>query len=246
MLSRERMVAQGNWLFRWRSYLPLVLLFGIVPRLSYFCYLGDSHFADLCWEAFCLCVSSFGLGVRCYTLGRVPRGTSGRNAKRQIAETLNTTGLYSLTRNPLYLGNFFMMLGVVLFLRDVVLTSAFIALFGVYYERIIFAEEEFLLEKFGKEYVEYAERTPAFFPSRFGWRPPELPFSWKTVLKKEYCGLLGMTASFFALETATDATIYRRFVVDPFWAALLIASVVAFVVLRSLKKYTSVLDVDGR
>ncbi|MGC9453013.1 MAG: methyltransferase family protein, partial [Oceanipulchritudo sp.] len=42
-------------------------------------------------------------------------GTSGRNTKQQVAYSLNTTGFYSVVRNPLYLGNFFMYLGIALF-----------------------------------------------------------------------------------------------------------------------------------
>ncbi|MGB8874133.1 MAG: hypothetical protein WCC75_12145, partial [Desulfobaccales bacterium] len=44
--------------------------------------------------------------------GLPPRGTSGRNTQGQVAETLNTTGIYSLVRNPLYLGNFLIWLGL--------------------------------------------------------------------------------------------------------------------------------------
>jgi hypothetical protein len=37
-----------------------------------------------------------------------------------------------------------------------------------------------------------------------------------------------------------------RDVVSPFWLAALAASFVIFIVLRSLKKYTKVLNVEGR
>ena len=197
MLSKERIVRQGNWLFRWRSYLPLVLLSVMVPVIWQYRYIFESHTFDLIWELFCLSLSSFGLAIRCYTIGHVPRGTSGRNTKEgQIAKQLNTTGIYSLIRNPLYVGNYFMMLGVVLFLHSVWLTLLFSIVFWVYYERIVCAEEDFLVNKFGQEYLDYAEQTPAFIPTFCHWQKPNLPFSWKTVLKREYCGLLGMVASF--------------------------------------------------
>ena len=69
------------------------------------------------WESLAVMISFLGLIVRCVTVGYVPRGTSGRNTRSQVAETLNTTGIYSITRNPLYLGNFLIMVGVTLFMQ---------------------------------------------------------------------------------------------------------------------------------
>lgn len=247
MLSKDRIVCQGNWLFRWRSYLPLVLLSVLIPILGQYSYIYNSHTCDMFWEAFCLGLSTLGLAIRCYTIGHVPRGTSGRNTKEgQIAECLNTTGIYSLLRNPLYLGNFFMMFGVILFLHNFWLSLFFSVLFWVYYERIVCAEEDFLTRKFGQEYIDYANRTPAFIPAFRNWTPSALPFSWKTVLRREYCGLLGMVASFFTLEMVTDALVCHQWVVDPVWAALFALALATFLLLRFLKKYTQILEVEGR
>ena len=50
-------------------------------------------------------------------MGFAPRGTSGRNTLGQVAEVLNTSGMYSVVRNPLYLGNFVIWLGLALFIK---------------------------------------------------------------------------------------------------------------------------------
>ena len=50
--------------------------------------------------------------IRIYTVGTTPAGTSGRNRDKQIAEKLNKTGVYSIIRHPLYLGNLLIWLGV--------------------------------------------------------------------------------------------------------------------------------------
>lgn len=52
--------------------------------------------------------------------------------------------MYSIVRNPLYLGNFLMVLRVVLVLRVWWLSLLYLLVFTIYYERIIFAEEMFL------------------------------------------------------------------------------------------------------
>ncbi len=55
-------------------------------------------------------IGMLGQGIRIWVAGFAPKDTSGRNTKEQKASVLNHTGLYSLCRNPLYLGNFLMML----------------------------------------------------------------------------------------------------------------------------------------
>lgn len=88
-------------------------------------------------------VGLFGFLIRIYTIGFTPKNTLGRNTKEdQIAGELNTKGLYSLTRNPLYVGNFIGM-GAVLFTGVFWFFILFIFIFWLYYERIIFAEEVF-------------------------------------------------------------------------------------------------------
>ena len=91
-----------------------------------------------------MAISFLGLAVRVYTIGCVPEGTSGRNVKEQRADELNTSGIYSIVRNPLYLGNFFICFGLVAYpAPSFYMILSYVLLFLLYHERIIFAEEEF-------------------------------------------------------------------------------------------------------
>ena len=119
MILREEFARQGNWLFRWRSYLPLLIL----PVL-FFALRESAHFERIpggtirgIFIGLCAGISLAGLSVRCLVIGYVPRGTSGRNTQSQVAQTLNTSGMYSLFRHPLYFGNFLIFLGLVLFVE---------------------------------------------------------------------------------------------------------------------------------
>jgi protein-S-isoprenylcysteine O-methyltransferase Ste14 len=114
----------------------------------------------------------------------------GRNTNRQIAASLNTDGMYSLTRNLLNLGNFFMMLGVVMFVRVGWAGAFYVLEFWVYYRQIILAEQAFLKDHFANEYEDYLSKTPAFIPNFKHWRSFNLPFSVHNVLKREYSGFL--------------------------------------------------------
>ena len=162
----ESMTKQGKFLFRWRSYLPLLAapLFVLALQDSEYIEQTYGEFAGNLWQAACILLSFCGLFIRALVAGYAPRGTSGRNTRGQAAETLNTTGMYSIVRNPLYLGNFIIVLGILLFVQ--VWWLAFIAVLGFffYYERIIFTEESFLGEKFGAAFLDWTKKTPIFFP----------------------------------------------------------------------------------
>ena len=111
----------GNWLFKRRSWLPV---FMIVAGI-FVMYLGNRQaiLFDMRDELIFLGVSLLGQVIRILTVGFTPKNTSGRNTVNgQLADELNVTGIYSLLRHPLYLGNFFMWLGPVLFLRSVCFT----------------------------------------------------------------------------------------------------------------------------
>jgi len=201
---------------------------------------------DHLWEGVCLAVSGLGFALRVWTVGHTPAGTSGRNTREQVAETLNTTGLYSVVRHPLYLGNFFMGLGIALFPRSWWLVGIYSMAFWLYYERIMFAEEAFLEERFGDQFVAWARRTPAFLPRPRQYIPAELTFSWRSVLRREYSGLLVVLTAMFLLEVAGDFSTSGRLRLDPYWVALLGAGAVVWAVLRTLRKRTKVLDAPGR
>ena len=246
MALQDEFERSGNWLFRWRSYLPLMMIGIFLLALRGYEYPGYNEHLDHLWELLCLLVSFFGLGIRILTVGHTPKGTSGRNTKKQVADTLNTKGIYSVVKNPLYLGNFFMGLGIALFAHMWWLTIIYILVFWLYYERIIFAEEAYLRNKYGDEYLEWANSTPAFLPKLSKYQKADLPFSLRNVLKREYNGFFAVIVVMFILETVGEIYAEGEFDFDFGWLLLLGIGITVWLVLRSLKKYTTLLHVDGR
>jgi protein-S-isoprenylcysteine O-methyltransferase Ste14 len=246
----EEFDKSGNWLFRWRSYLPLALYI-LAALVIVFEQDTDMPTYEFNWAVACLIVSLFGQVIRAITVGFTPKGTSGRNTKEgQVAETLNTKGIYSTVRHPLYLGNYFMWLGIIIYVGNWWFTLTCTLLFWLYYERIMFAEEFFLRGKFGKTYLDWAAKTPSFFPRFTNWESAGWNFSIKNVLKREYNGFFAIFISFALLDVLKTFIHYGytrwQDLVSPFWWYALAISFVIFIVLRSLKKYTRVLDVKGR
>jgi protein-S-isoprenylcysteine O-methyltransferase Ste14 len=246
MLLRENFEHAGQWLFRWRSFLPLAAVAVLPAALGNYEHpFGDPNF-DMLWEFTCFGVSVAGLLVRIKTVGHAPRNTSGRNTKRQVADHLNTTGMYSLLRNPLYLGNFLIALGVAIHPRVWWLPVLMLLCFIIYYERIVFAEEQFLQAKFGRQYADWAARNPAFLPRLRNWTPPALPFSWRTVVKREYQTFCGIIAAFCLLELVENIELYGRLELDRAWLAAAVVGLLIFVIVRLIRKKTVWLRVPGR
>jgi protein-S-isoprenylcysteine O-methyltransferase Ste14 len=232
----------GNYLFRHRSYLPLIFY----PLATIVVIFQDNPFliTDLWWSVACLFISFAGLFVRILAIGFAPTGTSGRNTKKQKAEVLNSTGIYGYLRHPLYLGNFLMWLGIMLYTQSFWFTAVGILLFFIYYERIMFAEEAFLKEKFGEKFQEWSEKTPAFIPRLKKWVNPPLKFSPRYVLKREYRGVLAIIISFVYLNVLKHFINTGEFNISLFWLISLIAGLIFFIIIRILDKKTKILTTD--
>ncbi|MBT5148442.1 MAG: DUF1295 domain-containing protein [Flavobacteriales bacterium] len=241
----EDMERTGGWLFRWRSFLPVFL----VPIALYVAFIDDGTpaYNDPSWISICLVVGFLGQLIRAFTIAYVPKGTSGRNTSEgQVALTLNSSGMYGYIRHPLYTGNFFMWLGIVMLTGNLIFVISVSIAFWVYYVLIAMAEEKYLKGKFGQEYYTWADGIPAFFPRTLKWRSPGVFFSMRNVLKREYNGAYAMALSFVAVDAAHT---YREELVlglSTVMQWLLVFSTVAFLLLRFIKKRTKLLDVEGR
>lgn len=238
----EEMEQQGNFLFRYRGTLPIIIL---VVGLIYFIFseylrvsLGKppllfDRYDQILALFFCL----LGFSIRAYTVGHSARNTSGRNTAQQVADEVNTTGIYSVVRHPLYVGNFFMWLGIAVLTMNIWFILTFILIYWIYYERIMFAEEQYLRQKFGNAYLEWAGRTPAFIPRLSNWKKPALKFTWKKVLKKEKTGLLAVFSVLFLFDFLQDSI--RKGMPDlkiDFWSIALIFSLVFYLFLKFSQK----------
>lgn len=250
MALRDELEHSGEWLFRHRSYLPLLLLAVAVGSMAGHPHPASHAPGDVAWELLCVAVSLLGLAVRVVTVGHAPDGTSGRNTHGQVADALNTTGAYSLVRHPLYVGNYLMWLGVTLFPRVAWLPVFVTLVFWLYYERIMLAEEAFLRARYGDAFEQWAALTPTFVPRPHrwprDWRPPALPFSARTVLRREYTGVFALVATFTLLELVGDSLTAGRPALALAWMDAFVATAIAYVLLRLLKRRTRLLHVAGR
>lgn len=143
----------GKFFFRFRSYTPIPLLVAVIflGKPSIFSYLAGSAIVII--------------GEFIRILSVRDAGESTRSLE-VVGDRLAVKGLYSFCRNPIYLGNFILSLGFCIMAWSWMpwMLILFVILFWVQYFSIIRMEENFLLDKFGEEYVLYKKKVPAFFP----------------------------------------------------------------------------------
>ena len=201
------MEATGGKLFKYRGQIP-VLIFALSLPILFFTnerlYASvHLHFGDPIYTT-CTIISLLlvlaGLALRAYTVCTTPKGTSGRNTASQVADTLNTKGIYSVVRHPLYLANYLIWAGILVYSMNVFAFIMVSLVYWIYYERIMMAEEAFLRGKFGDEFEEWASRVPAFLPKCSLYEGGMLEFSWKTFIRREYATLMSVLVSYTVLD----------------------------------------------
>ncbi|MDR1898058.1 MAG: isoprenylcysteine carboxylmethyltransferase family protein [Prevotellaceae bacterium] len=236
---------QGNWLFRHRGWLPFIIL---IPGFIFHLHeQSEEQFPQgkpaiwIYYEYLCLLISIIGLAIRIYTIGYAQNNTSGRNTKTQVADSLNIKGIYSIVRHPLYLGNFLMWFGVALLIRDVEFIIAVSAIFCIYYERIMYAEEQFLKKKFDEQFLQWAACTPAFFPRFKQYQRTNGKFNYKKVLKGEKNGLVAIFLIFFIFDSS-GMLVRGNFRYNYFLITCAIVSVIFYLILKYLKHKTTLLN----
>ncbi len=241
----HEMEATGNWLFKRRSWLPVILIIaGIIVM-----YLANRQaiLFNTRNELIFLGVSVLGEIIRILTVGFAPRGTSGRNTSEgQVADELNVTGIYSVVRHPLYVGNFFLWLGPVLFLRNVGFDMFFLLVYWLYYERIIFAEEQFLRRKFGDVYDKWSETVGPVIPTFHNFKKPSIPFSFRNVVKREYHTFINIFLMFVILDLFRNYFLAQRIFFTPMWLWISVPAGLIWVAVRIISKQTKWLEVEGR
>jgi protein-S-isoprenylcysteine O-methyltransferase Ste14 len=175
------MIQLGNFIFRYRNGLfPLAYVFVFAKTTLLF---ADYRMAALVG----LIIALIGQAFRVATIGLDYIVRGGRN--RQVyADDLVTGGLFSHCRNPLYVGNYLILVGVGVASCSLIFIFIILPLMALAYWAIIAAEENFLRNKFGDVFDAYCARVSRLFfkPTGLGATLHGMKFHWPRVVVKEY------------------------------------------------------------
>ena len=234
------MVALGKFFFRFRGgvspTLMVLLLIISTPRD----FLGDPSL-DSWLDAAGALVVILGLAVRAITIGYEYIVRGGR--KRQVyANRLVQGGVYAHTRNPMYLGNGLITLGLAMVVNAWQFYLIGLPFIALMYASIIAAEEAFLREKFGAEFDAYCARVNRILPRLSGFKDSieGMRFNWRRVLVKDYGTIYLSIVSVICLDWWHDYAVRgpsALITTGHAWlAAFLIGWFVLFLAVRWLKK----------
>lgn len=188
MPSNYDMIAIGNFFFKYRNFLFIFLylaLFIPSPEIFRESALGDKYF--LYPLIIGLIITLFGQVIRGVTIALAYIVRGGSN-KKVYAEKLVTEGIFNHCRNPLYVGNILMLVGVGILINSLLFVSFFIPLFLFIYQAIVLADENFLRSKFGIQFDAYCKHVNRWLInfSGIGTTISEMHFNGKRWLIKEY------------------------------------------------------------
>ncbi|WP_312207918.1 methyltransferase family protein [Epilithonimonas hominis] len=182
------MVQIGNFFFKYRNWLFIVLyLLIFIPSPELF---SEKNFGPkYYWYPIILglFITILGQLIRGITIGLAYIVRGGKD-KKVYADGLVTQGIFNHVRNPLYVGNILMLLGVGILANSMIYTFVIMPLFMFIYQTIVLAEENFLRQKFGQQFDDYTKRVNRWIPnlSGIGETLSSMEFKWKRWLIKEY------------------------------------------------------------
>jgi protein-S-isoprenylcysteine O-methyltransferase Ste14 len=237
-LSRA-LIPLGNFFFKYRDFIsPAVfVLLVLVFRPRY-------PFGDERWNW-----ATNALGILLVLCGQILRASvigfayikRGGKDKQVYADKLVVEGFFAHSRNPLYVGNYLTILGLFVILNNPWAYLAGIGFYTLLYLAIVSAEENFLLNKFGADYEDYARRVNRFLLSfgGMGESLKDMSWDWRRVVRKEYGTTITWVACILGL-LAWEHYLYHGYSVrDPLYWVLGILfglSLVGWLVARIAKK----------
>lgn len=182
------MISIGRFFFKYRNWVFILFYAGLfVPSLPLFSQnaFGENYY--LIPIILGLVVTVSGQLIRGLTIGLAYIVRGGKDGK-PYADGLVTEGIFKHCRNPLYVGNILMLLGVGILSNSLFYVGIMIPVFLFIYQAIVLAEEQFLRGKFGPGFDVYCKKVNRWFPnlSGIGTTFKSMSFNWKRWILKEY------------------------------------------------------------
>lgn len=180
MVFRNKLLTQGKLFYKHRAWFNILIIIVLLPLYlirdnNPDSLISSSLIFETLYDISLLILSLFGLFIRIYAKGYSP--------KRFFFP--ENSGLYSLMRHPIYFSNYIIWLGMVALSFNLWFVIVYTLAYILYYERIMFAEEEFLIKKYQDKYLDYSSNTSILYPKFSNYIKPKREFDFSKVINKE-------------------------------------------------------------
>jgi len=186
-------IAVGNLFFRYRNALfPLIFVTGALtlrPRIMF-----GSLAVDRILVVTGMALALLGQAVRLITIGFEYIHRGGKDGQ-VYAGRLVRGGVYGVIRNPMYVGNGLIAVGMTMHFGSPLGYMIVIPFFLFVYQAIVAAEENYLRGKFGADYDDYEKSVNRYLPrlSRVRESFAGMRFDWRKSVKKDFGTVVGLT-----------------------------------------------------
>ncbi len=126
--------------YRWPLTITILIILSLLMKPQYF------------WLGLLISLAGEALQVWCF---------AALHKKKELANT----GPYAAVRNPMYIGRYFLILGIVAITGNLFLMIIFSLIYYFYMVNRVQREEEVLKEIFGEAYQDYCNQTNRFIPA---------------------------------------------------------------------------------
>lgn len=240
-MYQHELARSGEILFKIRGhYLTGVVIIGALivyvnPDYGPF----TSAVADQAWFWGSMAVAVIGALIRAVASGFAAPGTSGNSKDVPKAAELNTTGPYSLVRNPLYVGRIVNFTGLAMMSGSWEYGLVVFLVSVLVYERVAVFEEEFLRKEFPQAHAQWATRVPFLLPRLHGWVKPKYPFWVRRCIWCENKKLFWLATAMMLYDFARRGFDLNQLPEDPVgyvaWAAIALAALT----IHSLRRFAN-------
>jgi len=239
-MYQHELARSGEALFKVRGhYLTGVILVGaVIAHASGSIGPFTSDAANQAWFWVSLAVAVAGALIRIITSGFAALGTSGNSKDAPAAAELNTTGPYSLVRNPLYVGRILNFTGLAMLSGSWVYGALVFLLAVLVYERVAVFEEEFLRTQFADAHAKWAAYVPFLLPRLHGWMKPKYPFWVRRCIRRENKKLFWLATALMLYDFARRDFDVARLPDNPIWYYVWAVLALVSLAIHLLRRFT--------
>jgi protein-S-isoprenylcysteine O-methyltransferase Ste14 len=180
----------GGWLFRHRTVIPLPIALALIilPPAS----------SSVTLVSVGLAVVVLGEALRLSAVRHI--GTISRTRTDRLGPLI-AAGPFGWVRNPLYIGNIMLWVGLAFIARLPWLAVPIAILLGLEYHAIVRWEEGLLTGRLGQPYRDYLRLVPRWIPRapRTADKPLPPAFSWRETVFSERGTLIAIAVGFLLL-----------------------------------------------